>query len=1689
MDKPTMKQEDKAQRENDERKGHRQHQKKRFDRDRKPQSHGHGNSQPFRGEHEDLKGFVYTYDSAARANQYEKTTEKVAEWTKKELSFCMDIWRSIIDLKEPQMETWKPKAPVDGGDMLEKAIFGESVKEYMLRKRTYDNNRSKVYTVVLGQCSEAMKAKIEGQDNWEIIHREHDLVKLLKSIKVWMLNQQGARSPVQATYSSLMAVFRMRQNRHEELIEFRKRFVAATQVLEHIGVKFGGALEKIANKILKEDKKLERSDATKDDIKEAEEKALEKLLAVAFINAADRARYQEVTTDLENEFLKGSDQYPEDITSAYNMLTNWKQSTQHTTTPFNDGISFAQGSTSGNMDSRNHQGERKGGWDRSNDICHSCGIKGHHQWENKCEDNKGDHKGRSMHAMTNVNENDRDQDTEEDENDYKVAFCMSDKHAANTNEGQLLSQKGGIIDEVRTDAFNKKRAYVIPEGSVGLDSMSSVDVFGEKRLLKNIRKVRNCMKLVCNAGTVIVTQMGTFPGYGEVWYHPAAIANILSLSNVQRHFKVTFNSDNGNQFVVHRPDGTNRIFSPTEKGLYASDVNNTGKQIVMVSTVDENKKSFTRREVKKAEAARRLMAVIGRPGEHQMYDILDKRQLLNCNINSQDVRNARSIFGPEVGSLKGKTVRTKEAHVELTSRPIPSGVMYRHREVTVCFDVMYINGTAFLVSISRALKFCTAEAIQNRRIDTLLVGIKRIKMTYARRGFVVNKAAGDNEFSPLETGLSGIGVTLNTVSRDEHVPEIERHIRTLKERCRATYNSLPFRRLPNRMIVELVYSMTLWLHAFPARDGVSSTISPRELVTGVTIDASRHCVIPFGAYVQTHEQHDNTMAPRTIGALALRPTGNQQGGHHFFSLQSGRTIVRNRWTEIPMPMDVIKRVNSMAENTNSSRLVFGDRENNEVADNDPDNQPDSSESDNDSSDSTDTQSDKDVDEQTNVDEQGEYDQTHDKQDDIDSERDDYPAETRKWDDIVKAEKALPDQRHNETETISVRNVPVERIQKGESDNIGGVEATDEINESNLEAEAGGELNISDVPPRSLENVITTEGQIGNEGSADTTGVSLEDSMDERYGARSGRHNLRSRKKPRYDLALLAQIDRKAIAPTFSACRLAKLDTSLEPLVNILLTQYGIKKGLKVFGQSGDRAVQAEMKQLHDREVIKPKSGSALTTADRLDALKYLMFLKEKRSGTIKGRGCADGRKQRGQVTNKEKSSPTIAIEAVFLIICIAAKEERDVASVDMPGAFMQTSLKGEKIHIKFEGRMAELLSMIDPKLYRKHIIIEKGKPVLYAELCKALYGMLQAARMFWKQISGDLVGLGYEINPYDWCVCNKIINGKQHTVGWHVDDFILTHEDPSVNDDLISWFSEKYGKLTPLTVGRGKIHDYLGMKLDFNRRGKVIITMIDFIKELVEEAPSEFGGMASTPGKKHLFEVNDQCPKLEEERSITFHHFVAKSLFLSRRARPDIQLVVGFLSTRVKAPDEDDWKKLRRLVQYLRQSYELPLTLEADNSRIVKWWIDAAYAVHPDMRSQSGGTMTLGKGATYSSSVRQKLNTKSSTEAELVGVNDFMPQILWTRYFLQAQGYAMKDNVVHQDNRSAILLEENGKGSSSKRTRHINVRFFFITDRIEKGEVSVAHCPTDEMLGDFFTKPLQGAKFFNFRDKVLNIQA
>ena len=171
-------------------------------------------------------------------------------------------------------------------------------------------------------------------------------------------------------------------------------------------------------------------------------------------------------------------------------------------------------------------------------------------------------------------------------------------------------------------------------------------------------------------------------------------------------------------------------------------------------------------------------------------------------------------------------------------------------------------------------------------------------------------------------------------------------------------------------------------------------------------------------------------------------------------------------------------------------------------------------------------------------------------------------------------------------------------------------------------------------------------------------------------------------------------------------------------------------------------------------------------------------------------------------------------------------------------------------------------------------------------------------------------------------------------------------------------------------------------------------------------------------------------------------------------------------------------------MKYLNGTKKMHLTLSAENLRTIKWYVDASFAVHPDFRSHTDAVMTMGEGGMQVLTKKQKLNSRSSTEAELIGVDDAVTQILWTKLFMEAQGYPIEKNIVYQDNKSSILLETNGRDSAWKRSRAINIRYFFMTDQVKQGNVDIEYCPTGRMWADFMSKPLQGQKFHEFCSSI-----
>ena len=301
------------------------------------------------------------------------------------------------------------------------------------------------------------------------------------------------------------------------------------------------------------------------------------------------------------------------------------------------------------------------------------------------------------------------------------------------------------------------------------------------------------------------------------------------------------------------------------------------------------------------------------------------------------------------------------------------------------------------------------------------------------------------------------------------------------------------------------------------------------------------------------------------------------------------------------------------------------------------------------------------------------------------------------------------------------------------------------------------------------------------------------------------------------------------------------------IFGIILEQMSLKKGIKEFGyEKANESIMKEFQQLHDQNCWKPRDPSTLSREEKRNALSTVVFMKQKRDGRIKTRSCVNGSPQRNYIKKEDATSPTVGIDNVFTTGAINAHEGRDVMTFDIPGAFVTTKTD-EYVIMTLRGHLCEIMTRIDPKLYRKYITKDKKcNPVLYVQLYKSLYGLLRSALLFYKKFRKELENYGFIVNPFDPCVFNKnTADGEQHTIIFHVDDGLASHKNPVENTKLLVYLNRIYGD--GVTSKRGKKLTYLGMDMDYTEEGALHVSMLPYIDSILEDFPETIQNTSPTP--------------------------------------------------------------------------------------------------------------------------------------------------------------------------------------------------------------------------------------------------
>ena len=1504
---------------------------------------------------------------------------------------------------------------------MKRAIADKKIMKYIDSREKIEDCLRCMYSYIWGQCTKGLQSMVESDSEYKEFSQDFDSIWLLRKIKNIMAGVNDDKNKCVLLRGTMMVFLSLRQWEQETIYKYHKRFMTAYENV----VIHGGTYCLCFDRLIEKPDLSGIEDENKILLAEEEAKkdAVEHFICICFIESSDDGRFGDIKKRLKEADNLGRHEYPRTMQAAYHLLVN----------TYNDQL----------LEEANEAFKKK---ERDRKRWRGANGNAFVQDGGTCTDVAGTD-GKLFKGV-------------------KCYACHKTGHYADR-----CPDKGEVGYYLLIVGFNLLQSTF--SSLILLDTCSTHCCTNNANLIKNVRMCRpsEVLTLHTNGGPCVFNQIGMFALFDlKMYLNPNSLATVLAFHEVLAMENTFIFCDSRKANSIFVVVGTKQFeFKVYGKGLYAFDYKQQKaveyktnpdlkthiEPFCFLNSVNCNKEFFSRAEIEGANEATLVQRYFCWPGTDTLIRYLKWNVIKNSPVTPDDVTRRDTIYGPPIPMLEGTMVRTNpNAHEKVKRVEIPVQIAKEYKDVRLSIDIFYLNEETFFHTKSDKINYRTANHLTTRSLAGVKPLLIKVVNKYVNRGMRVVEIQCDKEFDSEEFQETFKGIHFDVHSKNEHVARIERENRTVKERCRSTVHGLPYEVLPKIFIKKLVKTVIKWLNAFPTRNGIEN-MSPSGIVEGAPPPDLSKKRIHFRGFAMVQTGTDNTLKSRSVLGIGLDPL-NENGGYTFLSLRSGKTFTGYIWKELPISQLAIDKINEMG--IKDGKKKFG----------------------------------------KNI-----Y-MHHERVMQMDDEFDTHSEASM---DTVGSDVEEP------LETMTL-------IENGQDDDsaLGDVTLTENVKGMTLNEDAVMTLNEDDTSESIGDENENVDNAVGNDeniivedvdeieelelGDELETKIEDMDSEERLFGEpETNKRPIRSTRNAhpkyvhRHYSMLMAEetnperpeIDKKQIMNMMVDCIFAQTTKIAGS------AQVPMEKGIKMYGERAIAAMVKELKQLNDgampgKPVIGPIHPSKLSETSKKKAMNAVNLIKEKRNAEIKGRTCANGSKQRLYLKPDESvASPVASTDAIFSSFIIDAYEGREVAVCDIFGAFlhpeMPRKVEDEHVLMKFVGRAIDILIELNPE-YGECVIEEKGQRVLYVEVLRSIYGCIEAALLWYEMFKKSLEKMGFVINPYDRCVANAIIDGTQCTIVWYVDDCKLSHLKREVLEKIMTDLQKMYGTFG--SISYGDEHEYLGMHVKINRKEKCIeIDMKEDLEKVIKDFSEEIHANVSSPANKQLFKVNESAEKLNKEKSDEFHSTTAKLLYYMKRARPDIETAIAFLCTRVSKSDVDDWNKLKRVLGWIKATIDDKRYIGANSLAQLFTWIDASYAVHPDMRSQTGGAHSLGRGILNGSARKQKLTAKSSTEAEVIGMSDYVTYALWHRHFLEAQGYKISKSVVYQDNMSAIKMEKNGRNSCTGNSRHIHIRYFFVVDRYEKGEIEIEYCNTLEMLADYFTKPLNGKMFHKYRNVIM----
>jgi hypothetical protein len=429
-------------------------------------------------------------------------------------------------------------------------------------------------------------------------------------------------------------------------------------------------------------------------------------------------------------------------------------------------------------------------------------------------------------------------------------------------------------------------------------------------------------------------------------------------------------------------------------------------------------------------------------------------------------------------------------------------------------------------------------------------------------------------------------------------------------------------------------------------------------------------------------------------------------------------------------------------------------------------------------------------------------------------------------------------------------------------------------------------------------------------------------------------------------------------------------------------------------------------------------------------------------------------------TFNETFAGTAHRKSVMLLLSLAAQEKMEICTADVKSAFLIPTLE-EEIYMEL------------PTSYTG----KNNKQIV--RLRKALYGLKQAANAFMNHLRSSLQKLGFRQQHSDACIYVKGNGIDQIIVATHVDDLLIL----SKNTSLIEQFMQELSNVYEITTSMNPT-SYLGMQLERNSlEGTVKLSLPAYSQRVTDQfLKNKDGKSASTPTIANPTSDIQESTALNKDEQQIFMQLVGSLLYLSICTRPDILSAMHPLTQKMQKANQSDLKAAYRVLRYIKSTIHMGITFFSHGDTTIYAYADAAFGTTTDRKSQHGLCYTLGRynSAFYSTVKRQAIVALSSTEAEYVAASEATREIIWIRTFMDYLGYSQANStVLFQDNESCIKVAS--KPDINDRSKHIDIKYHFVRDHLQKGTISMEHLPSSMMTADILTKPLTLDKFVFLR--------